>query len=520
MTSVSLIEDVSGDVKQQDLTGQLINHRYCLLGVIGSGGMATVYRASDTQDGREVALKVLDPKSLNPAHRERFLRECRLTAQLSHENIVHVFDTGESEGVSFIAMELLRGRTLAAILVEERTLGWQRVIELTRQIGAGLAFAHQLGLVHRDLKPANCFLEGTESTERIKLLDFGLAKQVTPSEGEPEVTGGSEILGSPTYMAPEQARGEARVQTDIYSLGVMLFRMLAGRPPFTANNPVDVIVQHAHDPVPWLRDVTTSRDVPNQLEQVVRRCLEKDPSARYATVELLRQALDEAELRALTGAPRPRAPPPREPTPPPLPRISRPLPMPVTAPVAVTETAPVTVPARPPTAQHVPPVLYPTPLPTLMLAQLRRSWGWRTVLAVTVVVVTVATMTAAASVTVGARALKQSPRGPEVPSEAAQLTPPVEAPPLHDAPVEATPSPNADAAQTEETTVLPELAIDPTPRPAKPSSDKGPPRVPPAGSSRPTRAPASQEPKPQEGSSPEVAAPEQPPRADYKIDPY
>ena len=195
-------------------------------------------------------------------------------------------------------MELLRGRTLAEVLETERVLGWERAVRLVRQMGAGLAFAHELGLVHRDLKPANCFVLGSGDTEWLKLLDFGLAKPMANTAGDNEVTRTTMVMGSPAYMAPEQARGEAATQADIYALGVMLFRMLSGQVPFSGPTAIDVIVQHIQSPLPWLREVTPTANVPIELELVMRRCLEKDPRARYASVQALLFALDEAEAQA------------------------------------------------------------------------------------------------------------------------------------------------------------------------------------------------------------------------------
>ena len=382
--------EVPVDAGQRDLTGQVLGQRYRLLAVIGRGGMATVYRASDASVGREVAVKVLDPARMDPVYRERFLRECRLSAGLSHGNIVRVFDTGETDGVYFIAMELLRGRTLAELLVTEKTLQWERGLNLIRQIGAGLAFAHQQGLVHRDLKPANCFVEGTGASESLKILDFGLAKSVRATEGkpEPEVTSNAVVLGSPTYMAPEQARGQVALQSDIYAVGVMLYRMLAGRPPFRGRTPIDIIAQHFEAPVPWLRELTSGRVAPIELELAMRQCLEKDPGARYASVDAMLAALDDAERKVRGEASPPSTAPDRAPTPPPLPRRRRP----VTATIRRT---------RPPSPPHVPPVLHPAPMPKWLLGRLRASKGaWLPAAGVMA-----ATTAVAATLTVGALAL-------------------------------------------------------------------------------------------------------------------
>jgi len=284
--------------RMRDLTGRVLAGRYELKEIIGGGGMGTVYRALDVQNSHEVAVKVLDPRfdpARDPAYRERFLREARLSTRLSHGNIVEVVDTGESDEVHFIAMELLHGRTLAKLLETERMLPWERALKLTRQMGAGLAFAHELGLVHRDLKPANAFVVGEGENEWLKLLDFGLAKPVVNSAGDDEVTRTNLVMGSPTFMAPEQARGEATVTADIYALGVMLFRMLSGQVPFNGRTAIDVIVQHIQAPLPWLREVSPDANLPIEVELVMRRCLEKDPRARYPSVQALLAALDEAE---------------------------------------------------------------------------------------------------------------------------------------------------------------------------------------------------------------------------------
>lgn len=283
------------------MTGQVLGRRYRLLDVIGRGGMATVYRSSDTMVDREVALKVLDPSVISPSDpspRERFLRESRVSLGLSHANIVEVLAAGESDGVCFIAMELLCGRTLAKALWEERAFPWKRTLALSRQLGAGLGFMHRQGLVHRDLKPANCFVQGTGPAERLKLLDFGLSKPVKMRVGDAEVTQPTVVLGSPTYMAPEQALGLATVETDIYAVGVLLFRMLAGRAPFFGPNASDILLQHAQAPVPWIREVAPTVEVPAAVELVVRQCLEKNPRARYPSVGALVTALDQAEATA------------------------------------------------------------------------------------------------------------------------------------------------------------------------------------------------------------------------------
>ncbi|MFZ5443583.1 MAG: TonB family protein [Myxococcota bacterium] len=281
---------------RKDLTGRVLAERYELHDVIGGGAMGTVYAATDRQQQRQVAVKVLDLRAdhhFDAEYEARFAREAALSLKLSHANIVEVFDTGTSDDVPFIVMELLHGRTLASLLEFERVVDWQRAVRMLCQACEGLAFAHELGLVHRDLKPANCFV--VEPGEQVKLLDFGLAKPTRSSPvDEADVTRSTMVMGSPTFMAPEQARGEASIQSDLYSLGVMMFRMVSGQVPFVGRSPIDVIVGHIQSPVPWFEELGVAQSVPISIELVIRRCLEKDPRARYGSALELRDALLEA----------------------------------------------------------------------------------------------------------------------------------------------------------------------------------------------------------------------------------
>ena len=286
---------------RRDLTHFKLADRYLLEEMIGGGAMGTVYAGRDLRSDRRVAVKVLDLRAdRNEAEFEaRFTREATLTKRLSHPNIVEVLDSGKSGDVPYLVMELLEGRTLAQVLEQEPQMPWLRAVRLFRQMCEGLAFAHELGLMHRDLKPANCFVVGTGEREQVKLLDFGLAK-AAPREAvdEADVTRTTTVMGSPSYMAPEQARGEATPQSDLYSFGVILYRMLAGTLPFNGRTSIDVIVSHLQKPVPWFEELSHAPTVPIELELVVRRCLEKDPRARFASVKELEDALDEAVRQA------------------------------------------------------------------------------------------------------------------------------------------------------------------------------------------------------------------------------
>ncbi len=285
------------DASPDPLVGRVLNGRFTLQECIGHGGMGRVYRAVQVPLGRVVAVKVLSPRfepSRDPAFRERFALEASLTARLRHPNTVSIIDYGQtSDGIFFIAMELLDGQTLAQLL-QRGPLNWERAVAIAQQICRSLREAHRLGLLHRDLKPANVMLltQGADE-DLVKVLDFGLVKPVGISP-DAEVTQGNTFLGSPTYMAPEQARRQESARSDIYSLGVVMFHMLAGRPPFVAKEPIDVIVQHLNVPPPWIHEVCPTAHVPPELEAVVRRCLEKDPARRYQSMDEVLDALKRA----------------------------------------------------------------------------------------------------------------------------------------------------------------------------------------------------------------------------------
>jgi serine/threonine-protein kinase len=260
--------------------------RYELTHLIARGGMAQVYRALDTRLGRHVALKVLFPElSVDQTFVERFRREAQAAANLSHPNIVQVYDWGEDEGSYFIAMELITGTSLATALRTERTMPATKAATIAAQVAAALAYAHRHGVVHRDVKPGNVLLtdEG-----QVKVTDFGIAQAVSTEEG---LTMAGSVMGTAAYFSPEQAEGAVvDGRSDVYSLGVVLFEMLAGRPPFVGDSPVAVASMHVRNDPPLLRDLSPA--VPEPLERVTMHALEKSPSARYQTADELRADLD------------------------------------------------------------------------------------------------------------------------------------------------------------------------------------------------------------------------------------
>ncbi len=245
--------------------------RYWLAAKLGSGGMGVVYRAWDESLKRWVALKFLKQLGDDTA-RAYFRREAELAAALEHPHIAKIHEIGEHEGAPFIAMQLIEGDPLARAQ-KEMTL--ERKLATVRSIAEAVSFAHGKGIIHRDLKPANVMVD---AAGRITVMDFGLAKR-TEVGGE-SVTGTNQVLGTPSYMAPEQARGRATAQSDLYSIGATLYEMVTGRPPFVGESSADVLLQVvAGDPI-WPRALAPG--TPEDVEAIILKCLEKDLSRRYS----------------------------------------------------------------------------------------------------------------------------------------------------------------------------------------------------------------------------------------------
>jgi serine/threonine protein kinase len=255
---------------------QVLAARYRIERPLGQGGMASVYLAHDEELDRPVALKILADNLVGDAtFRDRFEREARLAARLSHPNVVRVFDVGESDGRPFIVMEYVEGDTLADELGRHGPLPPDRAVELALQICSGLAAAHASGLVHRDVKPRNLLLRPDGV---LKIADFGIARAAESTR----LTEIGTILGTAAYLAPEQAQGlEATPAADLYSVGAVLYELLTGRVPYTATSLVELITkQQAGPPAPIA-------EVPASLELAVIRCLEPDPSERPASAGAL-----------------------------------------------------------------------------------------------------------------------------------------------------------------------------------------------------------------------------------------
>ena len=272
---------MSGDDTER---GQPFDGRYRVLGRLGVGGMATVYLAEDSSLGRKVALKVMAERySEDGEFVERFRREAQAAARLNHPNIIAVYDRGEANGRPYIAMEYLQGRTLKQVIQKEGPLPAERAIAVAMQVLAGLRYAHEHGVVHRDVKPHNV-LVGDDG--RIKVTDFGIAHA-----GDPQMTEVGSIVGTAQYLSPEQARGRTvGPQTDIYSLGVVLYEMLAGRVPFEGDSSVAIAMQHVSDDPPPLRSLAPL--VPESLALVVAHSMLKEPTQRYASADEFAADLD------------------------------------------------------------------------------------------------------------------------------------------------------------------------------------------------------------------------------------
>lgn len=276
---------------------------YEILEQLGAGGMATIYKAHHAVMGRYVAIKVL-PHNL--AHdetiRARFRREVKTIARLEHRYILPVYDVGEYDGVIFMVMRYIEGGTLSD-LIGRGPLPAERVVEIIGQVGEALAYAHRQGVIHRDIKPQNILIDRDGNA---LLSDFGIAKVII--EGTMHLTGEGTLLGTPYYMAPEQVSGQPiDGRADIYSLGVVLYEAFTGRRPFTADTPLSIALMHLYNPLRPPRQINPA--IPEAIERVILKALEKDPDARYQTademVDNLRAALDQTSPQpTLIAAPR------------------------------------------------------------------------------------------------------------------------------------------------------------------------------------------------------------------------
>ena len=259
------------------LIGSFFDGRYKIVRKLGAGGMANVYLAEDQELGRRVAIKILNDRHANDDQFvERFRREAKNAAALSHPNIVSIYDRGEAEGTYYIAMEFLDGRSLKELIVTRGPAPVPVAVEYTRQILSALRFAHRHGIVHRDIKPHNVLVDGEG---RVKVTDFGIARA-----GASQMTEAGSIVGTAQYLSPEQARGtNVDQRSDLYSLGVVLYELLTGAAPFSGDTPVEIAMKHlSQTPEP---PSAKRPNLPHDLDLLVMRALAKDPEERYQSAE-------------------------------------------------------------------------------------------------------------------------------------------------------------------------------------------------------------------------------------------
>jgi serine/threonine-protein kinase len=266
------------------LIGTLFDGRYQVVRKLGAGGMANVYLAEDQELGRRVAIKILNDRHANDEQFvERFRREAKNAAALSHPNIVSIYDRGEAEGTYYIAMEYLDGRSLKELIISRGPAPLNVAIEYVRQILSALRFAHRHGIVHRDIKPHNVLVD---AEGRVKVTDFGIARA-----GTSQMTEAGSIVGTAQYLSPEQARGTGVDQrSDLYSLGIVLYELVTGTLPFNGDTPVEIAMKHLSQ-TPELPS-SIRPELPRELDLVVTRALAKDPDERYQSAEEMDADLD------------------------------------------------------------------------------------------------------------------------------------------------------------------------------------------------------------------------------------
>jgi serine/threonine protein kinase len=289
-------------------TGTMLKH-FRVEGLLGEGGMGRVYRAYDSRLHRPVAVKLLSHELTSDIERkQRFFQEARAAARISHPAVAQIFDADEVDGVTFIVMELVEGKTVRQ-LIESRELDLLGAIDIAIQVADGLAKAHELGIVHRDIKPANLMrtVDG-----HVKILDFGLAKLLQQTtlagpEGTQRLvsvqfapTGANIVMGTPAYMSPEQVRGlPVEARTDIFALGVLLFEMATGQSPFQRANSMDALHAAAFEETPPMNSIRPH--IPAELQRIVSRCLRKQAEERYPNARILGEELRRIRRDTETG---------------------------------------------------------------------------------------------------------------------------------------------------------------------------------------------------------------------------
>ena len=276
------------------LLKEALGDAYTIEGEIGRGGMGVVYRARDERLQRRVAIKVLPPElAFSSEIRQRFTREAQTAARLSHPHIVPIHDVGEGNGIVYFVMGLIEGESLAARIRRRGRVPAEETRRIIRETADALSAAHSVSVIHRDIKPDNILLEGTRG--RVVVTDFGIAKAMSATSGA-TLTSAGMAIGTPSYMSPEQAAGEREIdgRSDLYSVGIVAYQMLAGELPFNAPTVAGILMKQITEAAPLLHE--TYPDVPEDLSLAVARCLEKDPENRWPSADGLRRALESRNM--------------------------------------------------------------------------------------------------------------------------------------------------------------------------------------------------------------------------------
>ncbi|MBM4388271.1 MAG: serine/threonine protein kinase, partial [Deltaproteobacteria bacterium] len=287
---------IESAIKSDKFTGRIINGKYRIDEFIGKGGMGTVFRATNLVINQKVAIKIMQKELVESDEQvKRFINEARVTAQLEHPNTLKVYDFGETEdGLLYIVMEYLKGKTLAKVVTEEGALSQERVIDIVISIARSLSEAHEKGLVHRDLKSENIMLlDFKGQKDFVKVLDFGIAKIVAGDKNEPSLTKKGMTVGSPSFMSPEQVLGNSLDgRSDLYSLGIIMYQTLSGKLPFTGENPVSILLAHLNNDAP---DFPAGVRINKRLKEIVFSMLSKDAEARPGSADALIEMLEKVK---------------------------------------------------------------------------------------------------------------------------------------------------------------------------------------------------------------------------------
>ena len=276
--------------------GTVLDRRYRVLERIGEGGFGAVYTVQHVHTGKHFAVKILHSEFAGDRHiTERFWREAQAASLIEHENVVDIIDIGQAhDGSLFFSMELLRGESLSALQDREGALPWPRVRIFAIQIARALCAAHAKGIIHRDLKPENCIrIRRGDNPDFIKVLDFGIAKIVHASAPESvNLTSRGEVLGTPHYMAPEQAAGSAvDARVDVFSFGVLLFELLTNRYPFGGETRVEILTKMLTTTAPRVSSLVPAAQVPGSIDELIARTLHREPAMRPPNTAEVRAGL-------------------------------------------------------------------------------------------------------------------------------------------------------------------------------------------------------------------------------------